>query len=175
VDFDQFRVVFDPAYPDKLDQQLVFALMQMLWDRGEADGYAAHITRDPLPRTPVHRVLMIEAFGDHQVANIGTEVEARTLGVRVRQPAVAPGRSLDVTPFWGLAAVPSFPFAGSALVMVDSGTPPPPPTNLPNRAGADPHSHPRNSAQVRAMAAHFLATGEIIDTCAGLPCTAPAG
>jgi hypothetical protein len=172
-DFDQFRTVFDPAYPDKLDQQLVFTLMQMLWDRGEADGYAAHITGNPLPRTPDHRALLIEAFGDHQVANIATEVQARTMGIPVRQPALAPGRSPDVTPFWGMPAIPSYPYAGSALVMVDSGTPPPPPVNLPNRAGADPHSHPRNAPGIRSMAAQFLATGTVVDTCDGQPCTAP--
>jgi hypothetical protein len=175
VDFDQFRAVFDPAYPDRLDQQVVFALMQMLWDRGEANGYAAHMTSSPLPRTPAHRVLLIEALGDHQVANITTEVEARTIGARVRQPAVAPGRSLDVSPFWGIRSVPSTPYSGSALVMVDSGSPLPPPTNLPPREGADPHSHPRNSPAIRAMIAHFLETGELIDTCAGAPCTAPPG
>jgi hypothetical protein len=175
VDFDQFRTVLDPAYSDRLDQQLIFALMQMLWDRGEADGYAAHISGNPLPGTPSHRVLMIEAFGDHQVANIATEVQARTMGIPVRQPALAPGRSLDVTPFWDLPAVPGFPYPGSALVTVDSGTPAPPPTNLPNRAGLDPHSHPRNAPAIRAMSAHFLAIGELIDTCAGAPCTAPAG
>ncbi|HEU5473802.1 MAG TPA: hypothetical protein VFV67_24420 [Actinophytocola sp.] len=175
VDFDQFRTVFDPAYPDRLDQQLLFALFQMLWDRGEANGYAHHIAGNPLPGTPGHRVLMIEAFGDHQVANIGTEVQARTMGIPHRAPALAPGRSPDVTPFWDIPAIPAYPHAGSALVMVDSGTPAPPPTNLPNRAGSDPHSHPRNSPAVLAMTAHFLATGQVIDTCGGQPCTAPGG
>ncbi|GAB3434485.1 hypothetical protein [Flindersiella endophytica] len=175
VDFDQFRAVFDPAYPDRLDQQVVFALMQMVWDRGEANGYAAHMTSAPLPRTPSHRVLLIEALGDHQVANAATEVEARTVGARVRQPAVAPGRSLDVSPFWGISPVPATPYAGSALVMVDSGSPLPPPANLPPREGADPHSHPRNSPAIRAMIAHFLDTGELVDTCAGVPCTASPG
>lgn len=52
VDFDQFKVVFDPAYPDKLDQQLVFALIQMLWDRGEATGTP---TTSPAPRCPRRR------------------------------------------------------------------------------------------------------------------------
>jgi hypothetical protein len=175
VDFDQFRAAFDPAYPDRLDQQLVFALMQMLWDRGEANGYAHHIAGNPLPGTPKHRVLLIEAFGDHQVANIATEVQARTMGIPVRQPALTSGRSLDATPFWGLKPIAAYPHDGSALVPVDSGTPAPPPTNLPNRAGEDPHSHPRNAPHIGAMAAHFLDTGEVIDTCAGEPCTAPAG
>lgn len=175
VDFDQFKVVFDNAYPDKLDQQLVFALMQMVWDRGEANGYAHHMTTSPLPNTPQHRVLLIEALGDHQVANVATEVEARTIGARVRQPAVAPGRSLDVVPFWGIEAVPSNPYAGSVLVMVDSGSPLPPTTNLPPRDGTDPHSHPRNSPQIRAMTALFLGTGEFVDLCGAGPCTAPPG
>ena len=56
---------------------------------------------DPYPGTPNHQVLMIEAFGDHQVANISTETEARTIGAFVRQPAIAAGRSNDVTPMWG--------------------------------------------------------------------------
>ena len=34
------------------ERQLIFALMQMLWDRAEADGYAQHMTSDPYPDTP---------------------------------------------------------------------------------------------------------------------------
>jgi hypothetical protein len=29
--------------------KLILSLMQLLWDRGEADGYAQHMTGDPLP------------------------------------------------------------------------------------------------------------------------------
>lgn len=174
VDFDPFRIVFGNAYSDPIDQQLTLALAQMVWDRGEGNGYAHHLTANPLPGTPAKRVLLIEAFGDHQVANIATEVQARTIGARLRTPALAPGRSLDVTPFWDIPATPSMPYAGSALVMVDSGQPAPPPTNTPPRAGSDPHGHPRNSPEIRTMIAHFLATGEVIDTCGGVPCTAPA-
>ena len=78
--------------------------MQMLWDRGESNGYAAHIADHPLPGTPKHKVLIFEAFGDHQVANVATEVMARTVGVKLRTPALAPGRSADREPFWGSLA-----------------------------------------------------------------------
>ena len=71
------------------------SMIQLLWDRGEANGYAWHMTRDPLPNTPRHTVLLHEAFGDHQVANLATEVEARLLRARLRTPALDPGRSLD--------------------------------------------------------------------------------
>ena len=52
------------AYPDKMDQQLVFALIQMVWDRAEADGYALHMTTDPLPDTPTHQVMEQVAYSD---------------------------------------------------------------------------------------------------------------
>ncbi|MFI6824363.1 hypothetical protein ACIBJE_25975 [Micromonospora sp. NPDC050187] len=175
VDFDQFHPVFHNAYPDPVDQQLCLALAQMLWDRGEGNGYLHHLTNDPLPGTPAKQVIMIEAFGDHQVANIATEVQARTIGARLRAPALAAGRSPDVVPFWGIPAVPALPYAGSALVMVDSGSPAPPAGNTPPREGLDPHGHPRNSPEIRAMIAGFLDTGTLVDTCAGVPCTAPTG
>ena len=70
-------------------------MIQILWDRGEANGYAWHMTRNPYPNTPRHTVLLHEAFGDHQVANVATEVEARVIGARLRTPALDPGRSRD--------------------------------------------------------------------------------
>ena len=68
-------------------------MIQMMWDRGEPDGYANHMTTDPLPGTPAHQVLIEMAYGDHQVANVATEVEARTIGAPLRQPALDPGRT----------------------------------------------------------------------------------
>src|SRR3546814_13381269 len=43
-------------YPTKAEQKLLFALLQMLWDRGEANGYAQHMTADPPPGTPAKQV-----------------------------------------------------------------------------------------------------------------------
>ena len=60
------------------------------------------MTTDPLPGTPAHEVLMHVAFGDHQVANVTAEVEARTIGASVRRPALAPGRHTDVDPYYGM-------------------------------------------------------------------------
>jgi hypothetical protein len=170
VDFTPFEQLLNGSYPDKLEQQILLGLLQMLWDRGEGDGYADHITSDPLPGTPVKRVLMHEAFGDHQVANVSTELMARTLGVHIYQPALRPHRSLDVVPFWGIPAIPRFPFPGSALVVWDSGSPPAPPANIPPTKGHDPHGDPGNTPAAQEQAVLFLLTGEVFDTCGGLPC-----
>ncbi len=172
VDFAPFLTFLNSNYPDKLDQAIGFGIMEMLWDRSEMDGYANHITTNPLPGTPVHQVLLDEAFGDHQVANVAAEDEARTIGARVHQPALAPGRSPDVVPFWGIPALPTTPYAGSALFMWDSGSPQPPTTNTPPSAGNDPHEVPRSQPIVREQAATFLLSGYVLNVCGNAPCTA---
>jgi hypothetical protein len=173
VDFDQYAVVLYQNYPNELERPLILSLMQMLWDRGEANGYAHHMTDDPLPNTPAHTVLLHEAFGDHQVANVATEVEARTIGASIRVPELDPGRHSDVDPYFGIPAIPSYPFAGSALVVWDSGSPTPPANETPPRTGADPHSHPRSTAIARMQKNQFLRlNGTVLDVCGTTPCYA---
>ncbi|HLM63196.1 MAG TPA: hypothetical protein VK306_02770 [Acidimicrobiales bacterium] len=171
VDFDVFATVFDPRYPDWVDRQMAIVLSQILWDRGEGDGYVQHLVEDPYRATPAKRVLLYEAFGDHQVANVATEVLARTISARVRVPALAPGRSLDVEPFWGIDPVRHLPDdRGSYLVVWDFGTPAPPTGNVPNRAGEDPHGMGRDFPEVLTVGTTFLAEGRLVDTCGGGPC-----
>jgi hypothetical protein len=173
IDFDPFDAIARVWYPDELERRLGIQLLQMLWDRGEANGYAQHLTGDPYPGTPSHDVLLIEAFGDHQVANIATENEARTIGTLAHRPALAPGRSPDIEPLWGIPAVPAYPYRGSALVMWDFGTPPPPLANIPPREGTDPHGLGGAVPAVRRQAGAFLARdGALIDVCGGGPCQA---
>ena len=159
------------SYPNELERPLLLSLIQLLWDRAEANGYAHHITSDPLPDTPAHNVLMHVAFGDHQVANVTAEVEARTIGASVRLPALAPGRHTDVNPYFGIPHLDAFPFAGSAMVLWDTGIPAPPITNTPPREGQDPHGAPRASPLARRQKSEFLRVGgSVIDVCDGAPC-----
>ena len=48
-DFPEFAQFLYVAYPDPLDRSLLFSFIQNLWDHGEIDGYAEHITSHPLP------------------------------------------------------------------------------------------------------------------------------
>ncbi|HXC52383.1 MAG TPA: hypothetical protein VN634_15990 [Candidatus Limnocylindrales bacterium] len=174
VDFDTYATGLYASYQNQLERPLLFSLIQMLWDRGEPNGYAHHMTADPLPGTPTHDILMHVAFGDHQVANIAAEVEARTIGAHVYQPALAPGRHSDVEPYFGIPAIPAFPFDGSALVVWDSGVPTPPTTNSPPREGSDPHSKPRSTPAARLQKSEFLKeNGAVVDVCNASPCLAP--
>ncbi len=83
-DFTQYALVLYPSYNQEIERPLIFSLMQMMWDRGEPNGYANQMTDDPLPNTPEHKVMLVMAWGDHEVANVATEVEARTIGAPLR-------------------------------------------------------------------------------------------
>ncbi len=87
-DFAEYARILYPSYPSEIDRTSLFALMQTMWDRGEPNGYANNMTDNPLPNTPAHKVMIEMAYGDHQVANVATEVEARTIGAPLR---VGPG------------------------------------------------------------------------------------
>lgn len=185
VDFDEFAAFLYPSYPNELERPLIFSLLQNLWDRGDANGYAQHMTSDPLPNTPPHQVILDEAFGDHQVPNAATEVEARTIGAQLREPTLDPGRSTANIPFFGIPRIQNFPFSGSLLEVWDvgplrtengvvKGTPPPPITNTPNRLGVDPHGPDASEqATARTQISEFLqpdALSRIIDVCGPSPC-----
>jgi len=184
-----FEDVLVPAYPDPIDQNLAYALIQMLWDRGETNGYAAHLTDDPLVDTPSHTVILHVAFGDHQVAPVTAEVEARTAGMGLRWPALADGRHPDAEPFYGLDQVTDYPTDRSVLVYWDSGTLANPPGNITvleeeawlaecsaddeSVPCADPHEDPRRQdAAISQKDAFFAPDGVIIDPCDGQPCAA---
>ncbi len=169
-DWPQFQAVFDEAYTNAADRVLALQLIQLLWDRGENAGYVQHLTSDPYPGTSPKRVLLVQAFGDHQVANVSTEVLARTIGAVVHEPSLADGRSADTDPQWGL---PPADFDQQddidALLMVwDFGTPAPPTVNLPPSSpdyGADPHGAASGETAVLLQALTFLLTGELLDVC----------
>jgi hypothetical protein len=173
VDFNTYAQILYKAYPDELTRPLLLGLLQVLWDRGESDGYALHMTTDPLPNTPAHRVLMQVAFGDHQVANVSADTEARTIGAHTNATPLAIGRSPDMQALWGIPRIGAYPYDGSAIFYFDSGTPTPPTTETPPSAGTDPHETPRNQASAREQKSAFLALdGKVIDPCGGAPCTA---
>ncbi|HEV2755506.1 MAG TPA: hypothetical protein VG318_06985 [Actinomycetota bacterium] len=182
-------------YPSELERPLILGLMQMLWDRSDPNGYAHHMTSDPLPNTPAHDVLLHVGFGDHQVADVTTEVEARTIGARVHRPLLEPGRDryrdrpYPDRPFgplfWGVDSLGPLGYSatGSGVIFWDdgplrprgtgtAGTPPPYAANIPPREGNDPHEHPRRSPAARRQKSEFLKVdGRIVDVCGG-PCFA---
>jgi hypothetical protein len=172
-DWPQFQAIFDTAYTDPVDRVLALQIIQLLWDRGENNGYAQHLTANPYPGTSEKKVLLVEAFGDHQVANISTDVLSRTIGADVHEPSLAPGRSADVDPQWGIEPLDHTAATNGAVVLWDFGNPHPPTVNLPPTEpeyGDDPHGAGSREPMVLTQALTFLLTGEVTDVCNGGPC-----
>ena len=184
VDYAPFELFINQQY-GPMERPLVLDLVQMLWDRGEPNGYAHRMTDNPLPNTPAHTVLMNVAFGDHQVTNFQADVQARTIGAHARQPALYPGRWPDVDILWDVPPIPSYPFGGSAIVYGDigplgydpafpsRGVAPPPLENIPNTVGEDPHGAPRGAPQAVQLMSDFLQpSGAVTNVCGATACFA---
>jgi hypothetical protein len=187
VDFDPFAAVLYPFYPNETARPLILDLIQMLWDRGEPNGYAHRMTDHPLPNTPPHQVVMNVAFGDHQVTVYQADAMARTIGASAHRPVLFEGRWPDTDVLWNVPAIERYPFTGSAIYYWDTGpvreeppgsgtlvgVPPPPYENLPNREGVDPHGAPRATPAEQALVSNFF-DGAIqqSDDCGGGPCFA---
>jgi hypothetical protein len=187
IDYDPFAAILNPTYPDELSRPLILSLIQMLWDRGEPNGYAHRMTDDPLPNTPPHDVLMLVAFGDHQVTNFAADIEARTIGAATHAPVLDPGRWPNVDVLWNVPRIESYPYDGSGIVYGDIGplrpnpqnpaetigVPPPPLENVPNRGGEDPHGAPRGAPSALQLKSDFLAPdGAVTNACGDSPCYA---
>jgi hypothetical protein len=192
VDFADYALILYPSYPVEGERPLLMSMIQMMWDRGEPDGYANHMTSNPLPDTPAHKVLIEMAYGDHQVANVATEVEARTIGAPLRRPALDVGRTpnAEASNFYAIPTLGplSGPAAeGNGMFVWDigpkrvegtetKGTDPPPTTNTApdDSFGVDPHDTViDDSPLIRAQIANFIkVNGKITNPCAAHPCYA---
>ncbi len=178
-DFAPFGTILYGSYPDQSMHPVILDLMQQLWDRGDPDGYAQHMTSDPLPDTPPHVVLMQIAYGDFQVSMYAAAVEARTIGASAHEPALDlnTNRARDRNLLYGIPTIRRYPFRGSAIVIWDSGpgrVQPPPAANLAPTAGPtniDPHEDVRNTPAARVQKSDFLRPdGAVVDVCGGKPC-----
>ncbi len=172
-----YATVMYESYPEKEDQLILMHLLQMLWDRGETNGFAHHATSEPLPNTPPHRILLHPAVGDYQVANLSAEIEARTMGAAFLQTTLPDGRHwADATGertfafevFDVGADGAALPHDGSAIVYWDSGNPVAPSRNVPPMdVDQDPHEDPRRDPFAAQQKLTFYATGTVADVHAG--------
>jgi hypothetical protein len=160
-DFSGFKLLLHGAYPNGLDQRFMQGLLQIEWDRTEPNGYAAHLAQDPLPGTPVHRVLIAAGIGDHQVTTLGAHFVARTIGAQNIGPLNREN--------WGVSDASGPVTTGSAITEYSFGLPPVPTTNVPMTLGADPHGLVRSLVPAMAQADEFFRNGDIKSFCDG-PC-----
>jgi hypothetical protein len=166
-DFSEFFTLLNLTYSSQLDIQFTINLIDQLWFRTEPAGYISYMRQNLLPNTPAHDVLINAALGDHQVAPIGAEFIARTIGAQSLQ---AVNREV-----YGITDAPSG-FSGSGIVEWNFGLPPAPLTDEPATAGSDPHEELRYVPAEQDMTDQFFRTGIVNQTCPdGGPCTVVCG
>ena len=184
VDWSEFQAFYDPAYPNATDQQIGLQLAQMIWDRGENDGYAESLTAHPFAGNVAKQVFIIENYGDHQVANVSAEAFARTIGAVNHQPVFDPSAlganqtDLPVTMQWGLSAADQTKRNQAFLELWDYGTPTPPTVDLPPAGpayGSDPHGYGRRTPGLVGQIYTFATTGYVPDICGGAACVGVPG
>ena len=148
------------GYSDPFVADLVLVMLANLWDLVEASTYAAHTTRDPLPDTPTKTVLMMIGRWDAQVANLASDIQARTMQISILTPSV-------YVP-WGMEET-----AGpveSAMVVYDIGVGPlPPGTSNPGDITGAHEGVRRIPAALEQMNRFFRPDGMVEHTCDG-PC-----
>ncbi len=180
---ERFGFIMYQAYQDELDRSAVFALMQMLWDRAENNGYLSHLAGRYLPNTPTDKhVLLHVALGDYQVTHWSAEIMARTIGAAIHEPTVRLGRTTDDNPYFAIPLIEQYPHRGHALMIWDSGDVDPatgrgnplPPVNNTGpdvSVGSDPHESPRNTVSARLQKSAFMTTGGVVvNVCGDGPC-----
>ena len=197
VDFNPYLALQRSAYPDRLDEQLLVALIQQLWDRAEPQGYMNHLVSGDLSSPPVpHKILIHMATYDSEVSNLGTEIMVRSLGIKQVTPvhrsffqideAAAPfddSAFVEVNPERTFCNLPGGgPNPGSACTSdadcPAAGNPPthtfcdpdvPPLTNQPPPFNNGNHGS-TGSAATGAQIAEFLKPdGQVLQYCVG-PC-----
>ncbi len=185
----QYAAIMNPAYNDPLTRPLILSIIQILWDRGEPNGYAHRMTDNPPPNTPEHNVTLQVALGDHQVSNFASDVQARTMGLYTNSnPIQQPQRWPDYEALWDIPRLqPSdYPTTKSTYFYFDGGpvrsnpnpgrefigTGVPPYENVPpNPAWEDPHGAPRGAeVPVEMIDTFFNPNGTINDVCNDAPC-----
>jgi hypothetical protein len=162
-----FEVLFfliEMAIPSRLDGYLYGSMSQIILDRIDPASYSERLLSNPLEGSPAsRRVMMFYGPGDASVPYLATEIQARSLGVPLLNPATRPPPELPAM---------DGPIDGSALVQIDYNLMAPIPGSLAvNTMSESPvHEGIRRLPEVRQMIGEFLApTGTITNRCEG-PC-----
>ncbi|MBI5160956.1 MAG: hypothetical protein HY996_06040 [Micrococcales bacterium] len=159
-DWPDQRRVFQNGYEREIDRQLIVVMSQAQWDFADPITTCPHLTDDPLPDTPAHRVVLQESVADAEVTNLATENMARTIGL----PLLAP----SVREVWGLD--PEDGPLDSALSVWDTGDPIDNPVG--NVPAPDNEAHGairRLPALIEQLRRFFRPDGRVEHTCDG-PC-----
>ncbi len=192
-DFNDYLPFFQGAYPARVDQVVMLAVLQLLWDQVDPGTYVRHMSKDLFAGTPAHTALAVLHPGDFQVDPVTEEMSLRA---GVYQLMAHYGHTVV-----GVSEQP-YPQTKSALLSIDFGNPWAHAGNVPAGPSAgqlcgdpgqdggaclgtalcdpkqnwgvcdldDPHDRAHGLAAHNDQMVHFFHTGEIADFCGGDGC-----
>jgi hypothetical protein len=164
IDWRLAEIVAVGTFPDALETQILLALMQMQFDFSDPATVAPHVLSAPLEGVPRKQVLLQMGLGDTQVANVTSEMIARTEGLPLLHAAV--------TMPYGLTEKDG-PLPSAFSTWNVNSKPVPPSTNETPVQDNQVHEGIRRIPQVEQQIHTFFATGQVVDTCGGKPCVEP--
>jgi hypothetical protein len=151
-DFTPYFVLLRASYPDPIERHMTLPIIQQLWDRSEPNGWYHTTLGGDIPDRPRHRILVHMARNDDEVANLGTEIMVRSMGM----PQLAPAAHH----YFGIPELPG-PL-DSAMVESDFGIGDPPITNVPP-APNDVHGEMRKLVAIQRQIDRFLRPDGMIE------------
>jgi len=167
-----YGAIMRNGYRRQLFRALLMQMVQSMWDLSEPSTYAPHVLRDTLPcgldearcpggRTPPHHVLYQIGVDDDQVANITSDIAARTMGLPILTPSPYLPYGLDEVSTSVPDAMVIFAIPGTPVLPIGTRDP----GSAPNPA----HEGPRRSAAARAQIDAFCRPdGVVTVTCDGV-------
>lgn len=88
--FGALNLILGTTYPDPIDQQLLIAFTQPLWDYTDPGTWARRIRREPVAGSEAKNVLVQESLADGAVPNLSTRFKAREIGLSGLGPMLEP-------------------------------------------------------------------------------------
>ncbi len=159
-DFEEYEAVYKVWYPDRIDREILMAMMISMWDYAEPNPWLPDLLGEPPPGGEPRQILYQIARDDSQVPNVASDQAVRTIGIPMLSPI-----TVDV---WGIP-VEAGPIP-SAYVYYDMQRDPLPGGNVAPEVDNDGHGDQRYIPAAREqMNAFFKPDGMVEDFCGG-PC-----
>ena len=158
------------AYEDPAAYPELVAMLGVAMEPYDPITTAAHVIKDPMPGTPVKRIVMWEAIGDCLVGNMTTEMVAREMGIDLLGPTVK-------TP-WKMTAKTG-PLQNALYILDEKKPNLTNDTNIPPSGDNGTHSGINKKPALLRMIENFLIDSKIEATCkvgnVAAPCDCTTG
>lgn len=159
-DFADYEVVYRVWYPDRIDREILMAMMISMWDFAEPNPWLPELLGEPPPGGEPRQILYQIARDDSQVPNVASDQAVRTMGIPMLSPV-----TVDV---WGIP-VEAGPVP-SAYVYYDMQREPLPGGNVAPEVDNDGHGDQRYLPAAREQMNRFFQPDGMVEDFCGGPC-----